>query len=798
MRDLRVRTKVLLVLTIPLLGFLGLAGIQVVTSVRTAIQLDSFARQVAVGRQIDDLVHELQRERDGTMGGLAALEREGTARDLTQLSPDQTAVDRAVVAFDTVVRPLTDDTTFARAYQRAKSSLSELPAIRDGAKSGWLRELAVFDAYTRIIADLHAMLLVPAAVAGDASLAQAVRAFANASKAKELAARMRGILFGVASAGRFEPGDLEAVIDIRAQQSAAEAQFADEAGVDAVAIWDDAQSGQASRTVSRLQQTMIDNAESADLGVDPQQWWQASTTQLERLRGAEAQLLQSATAIAEVRSAQERRSGVIATLLSALLLLIALLTSLAIGRLMVRSLQSLRAQALEVAQRTLPRMIERLQAGPAAPSSIRVEPIAVRSADEVGEVAEAFTAVHRSAVRLAAEQATMRRSLNAIHVRLARRSQALVDRQLRLLDEMESAEIEPDQLANLFLLDHLATRMRRNDENLLVLAGGDGDRRWTQPIPLATIVLAAAAEIEQYARVRQDITGDVHIVGHAVADVVHLVAELLENATVFSPPETTVTVQLWATPASAATLVISDEGMGMSPAALAKANRQIAMPGNIDVAAAERMGLVVVGHLARRQGVRVQLRPGERGVAVVVELPAQLLAEAPSELVDVYEVPATRRIAGNGSADEPLALRAGPGRGTDLALVGPAPGDARRSGVASTRRGIPPSRAEDVLSLGHVDSASLWWSRQPGAAGGSSGSGGARSTTVPAARAPLATEATGAGLPRRVPMAQLPATGDHEPVRAEADPDEVGNALSSFYGGVHRAAMEDADMKAET
>jgi hypothetical protein len=132
------------------------------------------------------------------------------------------------------------------------------------------------------------MLLVPAAVAGDASLAQAVRAFANASKAKELAAQMRGILFGVASVGRFEPGDLEAVTDIRAQQSAAEAQFADEAGVDAVAIWDDAESGQASRTVSRLEQTMIDNATAADLGVDPQQWWQASTTQLERLRGAEA------------------------------------------------------------------------------------------------------------------------------------------------------------------------------------------------------------------------------------------------------------------------------------------------------------------------------------------------------------------------------------------------------------------------------------------------------------------------------------------------------------------------------
>jgi signal transduction histidine kinase len=576
---------------------------------RASAELDAFSRQVAVGREIDTLVHELQRERDRTVGAVAAIAAGEQARDLSALAPDRTAVDRAVAALDAAARSLTSDATFARTYSSAQTGLAELRRIRDGVQSGWLRAPAVFDAYSRIIADLHALLLVPAAVGGDASVGRAVRAFANASRAKELTAQLRGILYAVCSAGGFGPGELDAVTDLRARQRAAIAQFRADADAAAVTAWDEAASGQAARNVSRLEQTMVDNAPAQYLGVDPQQWWQASTTALERVRGAEEQLLESAIAAAHARSAQERRATQVASLLSLLLLMIALLTSFAIGRIMVRALHSLREQALDVAQRRLPEMIERLRTEPANPSRIPVESIAVRSADEVGEVAEAFTAVHRSAVRLAAEQAMMRHNLNAIHVNLARRSQALVERQLQLLDTLESAEVDPDQLANLFRLDHLATRMRRNDENLLVLAGGDTDRRWTEPIPLATVVLAAAAEIEQYPRVRHDIADNVHIVGHAVADLVHLVAELLENATLFSAPDTAVTVLGWASNDGGAALVVSDEGIGMSPDAVARANQQIAFPGTIDVAAAERMGLVVVGHLARRHQVRVRLRP---------------------------------------------------------------------------------------------------------------------------------------------------------------------------------------------
>ena len=187
--------------------------------------------------------------------------------------------------------------------------------------------------------------------------------------------------------------------------------------------------------------------------------------------------------------------------------------------------------------------------------------------DEIGEVAEAFVAVHRSAVSVAVEQAPMRRTVNAMFVNLARRSQVLVERQLELLDELEREESDPDQLDNLFKLDHLAARMRRNDDSLLVLAGSESTRRWSDPVALPAVVLAAVAEIEHYPRVRHEAIDPVHVVGHAVGDLVHLLAELLENATVFSPPHTPVQVTARGGERVGAIIEISDDGLGMSPAA---------------------------------------------------------------------------------------------------------------------------------------------------------------------------------------------------------------------------------------
>ncbi|MGE5827469.1 MAG: nitrate- and nitrite sensing domain-containing protein [Micromonosporaceae bacterium] len=761
------RSKLAVVLTIPAVGFLVVAGVQVASSVAQARALDRFSQQVVFGRQVSALVHELQRERDHTSGVLAALTAPGSdevGRAVADLAPDRTAVDRATAAFDQAAGRLIGDAALQTSVDTARARLADLGQVRAGVEAGWLRVDAAFDAYTRTIADL--LQLLPSG-AGDAQLDQAVRAFANLSQAKELIAQIRGRLYAACNAEHVAPGDFETIADVRAQRTAAIDRFRTDAAPSQVARFDEVVSGQAVRNVSRLEQTVVDNTSAAEIGVDPQQWWLASTTELELIRSVEAHLLDETAAVTAARSDRQWRSTLVGSTLTLLLLALATLTSLGIGRSMAESLRTLREQALDVAQRRLPSVIERLRTTARGFPGIEVERLAVRAADEVGEVAEAFTAVHRSAVRLATEQAVMRQNVNAIFVNLARRSQTLVERQLQLLDALESSELDPNQLENLFRLDHLATRMRRNDENLLVLAGADATRRWTDAVPLVAVVQAAIAEIEFFSRVRHDIADELYLAGHVVADLVHLLAELIENATVFSPPHTSVTVLGWAGPDGGAALGIQDEGIGLSIDAVARANLQLRSPMNIDVAAAERMGLVVVGHLASRHGIHVEIRSRGAGATALVGLPAALLAPPPARPLPWSGAPARWLVADA----EVLAL------------------------PAATRR--VPTRAEDVLGVGHgPPDASLWWSRRGAAAANRSATATSPAVSLSVAVDPPVNGGLSAvGLPVRVPMAHLPGPGSPPstsiPAIVEPDPTEVSAVLTSFYGGVHRAVSED-------
>jgi signal transduction histidine kinase len=225
--------------------------------------------------------------------------------------------------------------------------------------------------------------------------------------------------------------------------------------------------------------------------------------------------------------------------------------------------------------------------------------------------------------------------LAEIVVNLARRSQSLVERQLRILDQLEMAEQDPDQLGRLFGLDHLATRMRRNAENLLVLAGADNTRIWSEPVALSNVVLAAVAEIEDYQRVRAAVPDDIQVNGGVVGDIVHLLAELIENGTCYSPPHLTVSVRAWRAiggdEPGGAWILIEDGGLGMPEASIVEANERLAAPGRADTARAlqgGRLGLVVVANLATRHGIQVELKGAEAGVAAQVWLPPRVIVPA--------------------------------------------------------------------------------------------------------------------------------------------------------------------------
>ena len=293
-------------------------------------------------------------------------------------------------------------------------------------------------------------------------------------------------------------------------------------------------------------------------------------------------------------------------------------------------LRALTRAARNVAERRLPQLVDTVRAGGhLAPDQLeRLTPINVESHDEIGDLATAFGNVQRVAVTVAEEQAALlRKGIGDLYVNLARRNQSLLDRQLALLDDLERDTGDPDELATLFELDHLSTRMRRNAESLLVLSGSEQPRQWRTAIPIIDVARAAAAEIADFARVDYaGFQGDLAVAGHAVADVTHLLAELLENATAFSPPAAPVLVS--AAPSEHRYVItVTDEGIGVDETRLAKLNALLSDPPAPGLALSRTLGLHVVAYLAARHGIFVQLRRGPTvGVVAVVALPASILA----------------------------------------------------------------------------------------------------------------------------------------------------------------------------
>ncbi len=773
MRNWRVRSKLAAVLIVPAVAFSVVAGLDIAHSAQDALALDRFASQVALGRPVTALVQELQRERDRTTGYMIATgsgRGDGTTDQLSAaLAVDARSVDAAIRQYRLAVARLRAEPG-RQAQARlaaADRALSQLEPLRQSVRVGALRQGAVFDGYATIITALLDVLPDASGVS-DARLAQQVAAVKDLSLAKELDAQLRGRLYAIAYAGSFTVGEFQAFADLRAERSAAIDRFRDEADPTQLGEYEDAVKGQAALAAARIEQTAVDRYQGPNLGIDPEQWWAASTTQLELVHTVERTLLDQAVTAADERGRSEWRSVALAGVLIGLILVAAFLISLAIGRSMARSLRRLRNEARTIAYERLPQVITRLRTTPRGDPVVDVPPTTVESSDDIGEVAVAFDEVHREAVRLALEQAVLRRNVNAMFVNLARRSQVLVERQLRLIDNLEQREQSTEQLEGLFTLDHLASRMRRNDESLLVLAGSESSRRWSEPVSLGQVMLAAVAEIEHYSRIRHESQDRMFIVGHAVADLVHVLAELLENATAFSPPTTVVhlTGRL-IRGGTEAIITIEDAGMGMSPGAFKQANGQLAEPPIVDVAVSERMGLYVVSHLAARHGIEVDLRPSVAGgVIAVVVLPSGLLAT----------------LSGGSPADVHLT-----GTTSDRRV---------RGGPLARRPGARPANAfitSSPLTPGTARLTSPWWVGQNPEWVGPPARG--QSRTVTAGVSP-------AGLPIRVPLANCPPAVADQPVTARSpgahrassgtlpEPEEVGSTLSRFYSGVRRADAE--------
>lgn len=358
-------------------------------------------------------------------------------------------------------------------------------------------------------------------------------------------------------------------------------------------------------------------------GITPETWMAAATAKFDGYTTVEDELVDKAVTEAAEISSSARTDAIVNAAIVIVALLAAFLLAGLMARQMSRSMRQLRTAAFSIAEQRLPSLVDQLSRTDPGRVDTRVQPIPINTQDEIGEVARAFDQVHREAVRLAAEQAMLRGNVNAIFTNLSRRNQSLIEGQLTLITDLENNEADPDQLESLFRLDHLATRMRRNGENLLVLAGEEPGRRWNQPVPLVDVLRAASSEVESYERIELTGVPETEIHGQSVTDLVHLLAELLENATTFSSPQTKVRVTATRLPDSRVMIEIHDKGIGLTAEDFADINHKLANPPTVDAAVSQRMGLFVVGRLADRHGIRVQLRPsGEQaGTTSLVMLP---------------------------------------------------------------------------------------------------------------------------------------------------------------------------------
>ncbi|MEU5943237.1 nitrate- and nitrite sensing domain-containing protein [Micromonospora sp. NPDC047548] len=796
LRDWRMRTKLATVLVIPSVAFLVLAGVQTAALVGQTTVLSDFARQVGIGRQIITVVDRLQQERDRSAGELAELRRVGAGADrdaaINALRPLQVATDEAVTDLRGAAQPLADaDASWRVAYGEALRAYDQVVYIRPTVPPAVLSSDTILSNYHRAIDALLNLLAEPSPGEGQRALTDAVLRYVQLARVKELSSRIRGQLYAAARADRYDLDDEVTLTDLRAQQLAALGAFRVAATNGQVQLYDRTSVDPAFVGAMKLEERSLPTGDARAEVLPAAQWWAASEARQELLRQLEARVLDDAVTQADEVSGDRLRTTLLVAGGIVVVLGLAVLLALLIGRSIANSMQRLRGQALRIAHIELPDALDRLRSVQGGVPTIDVPPPVVRARDEIGELAEAFVAVHRSAVSVAMEQAETRRTVNAMFVNLARRSQVLVERQLELLDDLEREEADPVQLENLFKLDHLAARMRRNDESLLVLAGTESTRRWNRPVGLGAVLLAASAEIEQYQRVRRESVADLHVVGHVVGELVHLLAELLENATAFSRPDTVVRVNARAE-GGGALLEIADQGLGMSPAALDHANTLLASPPAADVAASERMGLFVVSHLAARHGIRVRLSGGAQGLAARIQLPVTLLAARPSAQLDAPVSPRmlTTAVAGATGPGGPIRP-AGPPASPELPVAGRRPAPAP---VAPAQWRPVPVRAEDVLSpaAGAPAAGGVWWSRQGPMPSAPVSTGG----VTPPPASPVTGGTNHRGLPVRVPMAQLsaviePARPSVSGFREDPDPEAVGGMLSRLYSGVRRAEIEE-------
>jgi signal transduction histidine kinase len=625
-RDWSLPVKLSAVTVVPIVLALVLGITTIAGQVGRSDDYQRLDRLVALGGQVRALTTALQQERTVT----AAMLTEGTVGGTPELSAARKATDAAVGPYTAAqARASEAEPGVAGAAGSATAQVGNLGFLRRQVDGGQLDPGQAVSAYSVLTGGLVGLDTAATAGAGDGTLGGTPAGLHELLVAGEQVSLSQAIVsYGIARS-TLSPSELSTLRAAELRLADRLVDFRSAAGDtlqrDFAAIAEGTQAQSRARMVESVVNAPADSTRTAFRALSEPDWNAASTAMRTQIAQVADRLGKTASdTSAQLVEESSSGAGLLAVLLFGAMVLAVAVVFL-ITRQLLRSLKVLRRSALDVAETALPEAVRNIQEGRAQGTD--VTPVPVGTDDEVGEVARAFDKVHHQALRLATEQAAMRTGYGSVFVNLSRRSQSLVQRQLQLIEQLERDEEDADQLATLFQLDHLATRMRRNNENLMVLSGAEPGRRSGKPVGTTDMLRAAVSEIEQYQRVQVQPPPPARIVGYAASDLMRLVAELLDNATAFSAPETSVTVASRLGEDGSLNVDILDTGIGMNEAEVAEANTRLTEAGSVDLATSRRMGLFVVGRLASRHRIGVSLHGGKDivGVRATVVVPADLV-----------------------------------------------------------------------------------------------------------------------------------------------------------------------------
>jgi signal transduction histidine kinase len=624
LRDWPVSWRLIALIVLALIMGLVFGGLRVAAAAGSAAQFGRVSQLASLGQQVTGLVQALQDERDETTGV-------SSGGNPDALAPWYQATDAAAAR----VRALAAGVggSFPANIQASVATvLSEIAHLGELRKTAQASQdaLAVIANYEPPISDMITLNDLIAQGISDPILVNDVRTLNSLSLAKDEASQQRALFYHAFTDQFFGDGEQQALTTALSEELNDKASFEATATPEEQNAFTTTVAGPGVNLAEGIEDFILVDGNPADItqigGISlnkaPARWYSAMSDKIDKMQAVELEVAKNIVARSQVLRRDAEQSALLSAVLTTVILFLVLIATLAVARSLVRPLRKLREGALDIATVQLPERVRRLGEETDPATSLDVAPIDVLSADEIGQVARAFDQVHAEAVRLAGNEAMLRNSFNAMFVNLSRRSQSLIERLARMIDSLEQNEADPSRLSNLFSMDHLVTRMRRNSENLLLLAGHETARKWSEPVPLADVVRAATSEIEQYGRVAMKVQPGISVTGPAVSDVVHLLAEIIENATIFSPKDTPVHISGEEIPSGGLLIEVSDSGVGVPEARLKEMNMRLDNPPVIDVSVSRHMGLFAVARLAERHGVRVRLRArSPRGLIALVWLP---------------------------------------------------------------------------------------------------------------------------------------------------------------------------------